>query len=61
MCCSSVWAQQRGNMRGKIMNDFTKEPVPFASVYWKKAGFGSTSDSAGNFLIRLSHNPLIHW
>ncbi|MES2373685.1 MAG: DUF5686 family protein [Bacteroidota bacterium] len=40
------------------MNDFTKEPVPFASVYWKKAGFGSTSDSAGNFLIRLSHNAI---
>lgn len=56
--CSSAWSQQRGNMRGKIMNDFTKEPVPFASVYWKKAGFGSTSDSAGNFLIRLSHNAV---
>jgi hypothetical protein len=56
MICFSVQAQQRGNMRGKIMNDFTKDPVPFASIYWKKAGFGSTSDSAGNFLIRLSHN-----
>ncbi|MES2330332.1 MAG: DUF5686 family protein [Bacteroidota bacterium] len=55
---SSGWSQQRGNLRGRIMNDFTKETVPFASVYWKKAGFGSTSDSAGNFLIRLSHNPV---
>ncbi len=58
LSCSSAWSQQRGNLRGKIMNDFTKEPVPFASVYWKKAGFGSTSDSAGNFLIRLSHNAI---
>ncbi|MEO7529927.1 MAG: carboxypeptidase-like regulatory domain-containing protein, partial [Sediminibacterium sp.] len=55
---SSAWSQQRGNMRGKVMNDFTKEPIPFASVYWKKAGFGVTSDSSGGFLIKLSHNPI---
>jgi hypothetical protein len=54
---TSAWSQ-RGNLRGKVMNDFTKEPIPFASVYWKKAGFGSTSDSAGNFLLKLSHNPI---
>jgi len=38
------------------MNDFTKEPIPFASIFWKKAGFGTMSDSAGNFIVRLSHN-----
>ncbi len=54
--CASVWSQQRGNIHGKIMNDFTKEPIPFASIFWKRAGFGATSDSAGNFTLRLSHN-----
>ena len=55
LMCSSIWSQ-RGNIRGKVMNDFTKEPIPFASIFWKKAGFGSISDSAGNFIIKLSHN-----
>ncbi len=49
---------QRGSLRGRVMNDFTKDPVPFASIYWKKAGTGTTSDSAGNFIIKLSHHPL---
>jgi len=57
LMCSTVWSQ-RANLRGKVMNDFTKEPIPFASIYWKKAGFGSISDSAGNFILRLSHNPV---
>ncbi len=43
---------------GRIMNDFTKEPVSFASIYWKRAGFGTTSDSAGTFLLRFSQHPL---
>ncbi len=45
-------------LRGKVINDFTKEPVSFASVYWKKAGSGVTTDSAGNFLLKFSHHPL---
>ena len=52
-----VWAQ-RANIRGRVMNDFTKEPVPFASIYWKRAGIGTTSDSAGNFILKLSQHPV---
>ncbi len=48
---------QRGNIRGKVINDFTKEPVPFASIFWKKGGSGINSDSAGNFILRLSQFP----
>ncbi len=55
--CTCAMAQ-RGSLRGRVMNDFTKDPVPFASIYWKKAGTGTTSDSAGNFIIKLSHHPL---
>ena len=36
------------------MNGFTKESVPFASIQWKKAGFGVNSDSAGRFDIKIS-------
>ncbi len=36
------------------MNDFTKDFVPFASIYWKKAGYGTITDSAGNFTLRRS-------
>ena len=55
LICSQLWAQ-RGSIRGKVVNDFTKESVPFASIYWKKAGTGTTSDSAGNFIIKFSHH-----
>ena len=57
LICSQLWAQ-RGSIRGKVINDFTKETVPFASIFWKKAGFGITSDSAGNFIIKFSHHPI---
>lgn len=40
------------------MNDFTKEPVPFASIFWKKAGFGVVTDSVGSFTLKRSpHHP----
>lgn len=52
---SFIWGQ-RGSIHGKVVNDFTKEPVPFASIFWKRAGTGTTSDSAGNFIIRLSYH-----
>ncbi len=39
---------------GKIINPFTKEPVPFATVRWKKSGTGIQSDSTGLFTIRKS-------
>ncbi len=48
-----MWSQ-RAILKGKVINDFTKETVPFASIFWKKAGFGITSDSAGHFSIKIS-------
>jgi hypothetical protein len=41
-------------IKGRVINGFTKETVPFASVQWKKAGFGVNSDSAGQFSLRIS-------
>ncbi len=51
-------SSQRGTIHGRVINDFTKENVPFASVYWKKAGSGTTTDSAGFFIIRASRFPV---
>ena len=46
---------QRPMVHGRVMNYFTKETVPFASVFWKKGGAGTTSDSAGNFSLPFSN------
>ena len=46
---------QRPMVHGRVMNYFTKETVPFASVFWKKGGAGTTSDSAGNFSLHFSN------
>lgn len=48
----------RGNVYGKVINHFTKEPVPFASIYWKRAGFGGITDSLGKFTLPFSHHPV---
>ena len=45
------------NIRGKVLNAFTKEPISFASVYWKKANQGGITDSVGGFNIKLSSWP----
>lgn len=62
LCCTFLVTAtafaQRPYFKGRVTNDFTKEPIPFASVYWKRAGFGVTSDSSGHFLIKASHNVL---
>lgn len=38
-------------IRGKVINEFTKEPFSFASIHWAKAKFGITTDSVGKFSI----------
>lgn len=57
MLCSMAVAQSSSHVRGSVVNHFTKETVPFASVYWKKAGFGGVTDSTGQFVLRMS--PLL--
>ena len=41
-------------IQGKVVNSFTKEPVSFASVYWKVANQGGITDSMGVFQIKPS-------
>ncbi len=40
---------------GTIQDAHTKEPVSFASVYFKQSGIGKTSDSVGNFSFYISN------
>lgn len=48
---------QKNMLTGKVVNDFTKEPVAFAGVFWKKAGGGGNTDTAGIFSIKKSTFP----
>ncbi|WP_158267041.1 DUF5686 and carboxypeptidase-like regulatory domain-containing protein [Chitinophaga niastensis] len=50
----AVCAQSSGTITGRAVNKFTQEPLPFATVYWKAAGFGSMTDSAGTFRLKKS-------
>lgn len=45
-----IFAQQRF-IYGSVVDPFTQEKIPYASLQWKKAGFGRVTDSAGNFKI----------
>jgi hypothetical protein len=49
---------QQAAVRGIVINNFTKETVPFASVYWKRAGFGGVTDSTGSFSLRFSPHAI---
>lgn len=51
-------AQKNASIVGKVTNGFTKEPIAFASIYWKYAKYGVLSDSVGNFTI--SRSPFSH-
>ncbi len=53
---------QTNIVHGKVINYFTNETISFASVYWKKAGSGSITDNAGNFILRktnFEHDTII--
>ncbi len=45
---------QHKSIEGSIINQFTKEKISFASIYWKKAGYGTISDSVGKFRLTLN-------
>ena len=46
-------AQQRF-ISGSVADPFTKEKIPYVSLQWKNAGFGTVTDSVGNFKIPAS-------
>lgn len=46
------FAQQGKMITGTVVNKFTREPLAFASVYWKAAGLGCFTDSIGRFSLK---------
>ncbi len=52
--CIPVSSFAQSTIKGRIINEFTKESVPFASVQWSKAKFGVLSDSTGEFNLKIS-------
>jgi hypothetical protein len=48
-------AAQGISFTGVIQDAHTKEPVSYASVYFKRSGVGKISDSAGNFSFYISN------
>lgn len=53
LCAMGAFAQHT-TISGKVVDEHTKEPVSFASVYFLKGGMGKYTDSAGNFEFNLS-------
>lgn len=47
---------QYNYIKGKIINELTKEPFPFASIQWHKAKFGVTADSVGSFFMNKTNS-----
>jgi Family of unknown function (DUF5686)/CarboxypepD_reg-like domain len=42
---------QNKPLQGCVVSQLTGEKISFASISWKKAGFGRVSDSAGRFIL----------
>src|SRR4051794_7532255 len=53
----NLCAQYR-SVTGIVVNPFTREKIPYASLQWKKAGYGVITDSAGSFRITVPSNKL---
>ena len=52
ICVNSLFGQQY--ITGKIVDEFTNVPIPFASIYWVKSQQGTISDSVGDFSLKVS-------
>ncbi len=52
-----LYAQNNNVIKGVVLNGFTHEPIPYASIQWQKNKQGVICDSIGKFSIILSSNP----
>jgi len=51
-----VDAQPPVTVTGRVVSAFSQEGLPYATVYWKRGGFGCMTDSAGYFHLNKSHD-----
>ena len=47
----TVGLAQSGELRGKVTDRITKEPIPFANIVLESTNQGTTSDFDGNFSL----------
>ena len=45
------YAQKQGNLKGKVIDKITKQPVPYANVYLQGTPYGTTTDTDGIFMM----------
>jgi len=58
LCIVGISIAQTSNpIKGLVINGFTKEPIPYASLHWKIAKNGVVTDSLGNYTINQSRFP----
>ena len=50
---------QQVSLQGIVRDKQSNEPISFASVIFKKSGKGMLTDSAGNFVFKLT-TPAVH-
>lgn len=53
--CFSQGLSQTGEIRGKVLDAFTKETLPFANIFINNTTLGTAADEDGNF--QLKHIP----
>lgn len=54
---TSTFSQNGLIIRGKITDNITKDPIPFASVNFKNTAIGKNTDFEGNFEFKLNAIP----
>src|SRR5690349_20350752 len=45
---------QTSGIRGKVIDEETKEPLPFSSVYINQTTMGTYTDASGDFVLPLA-------
>jgi hypothetical protein len=57
LCFGEAASAQTGIITGKIRDQHSAEPVPFASIQFKRSGIGRQADSSGGFALRWPGDP----
>ncbi|PID63145.1 MAG: hypothetical protein CR986_00305 [Ignavibacteriae bacterium] len=52
LCFSNLLLAQSGGIKGKILDDQTKDPLPYANIVFISTGFGASTDFEGNYILR---------
>lgn len=51
ICCGALTAHAQNVVSGTVIDSLTREPIPFASVYFANTTHGTTTDKDGKFTL----------